>query len=586
MNASSNDSGGSGSGSIDAVKEYGITITDPLTRKNVTFYEPVTNETAINSGRSLKCYFAPLCALYKIEEPVELDEYFQYSAKLLHSHPTMKTAISDQLASQYGTAPSETPIRVVVSPMYYTKARYSVIGFPTCEIDPKEGSEFAFQEKERLLIRVPKNVNNRFKTQVDNKNIDIYVFLAYEGRNVSTIKLVFNENDIKRTKNYRDLMSGGAAFVDAKQVQGLVTEIISNKNYTVIQDSNLPREITRRAEEIFDKLLNQSSTIEINDRETARKLEEKILEGTDLEERNFTPIVTMWDVAETLKESEDYHNANQQLRTYFNKDTNRNKISGSAGVRLFGLFRLGAGAGKEMTKENVQSGYFGSQDEFNKFKQQYYSESGQTPRITARGLKVIEKSSFESNLSSVSSYVTIVPQQTFNEYQILAGWIEEDSPYYLPQGLPRDAQNNWKRCKVCASLVFGGIPGKCPGNNGGPHSHYNDSEYILPHNHPQITGCQDNWRFCEICGCLVYGANETSGCSYDGHHTLGATNYQLGHNIGAVRLAGEFPHGETEWRFCVKCGRIVFRVNSGACTASSTGKHETGQTNYTIPKQY
>lgn len=108
-------------------------------------------------------------------------------------------------------------------------------------------------------------------------------------------------------------------------------------------------------------------------------------------------------------------------------------------------------------------------------------------------------------------------------------------------------QSNWRWCRKCESLFFGGTPGFCPA--GGAHDGSQSSDYSLTMDVPTEPG-QHNWRWCRKCGALFYGPNQgSSNCAadrnaHDGSQSSDYTMYYEGENYVAFTLASpDFTRG-------------------------------------------
>jgi hypothetical protein len=89
---------------------------------------------------------------------------------------------------------------------------------------------------------------------------------------------------------------------------------------------------------------------------------------------------------------------------------------------------------------------------------------------------------------------------------------------------------------------------------------------------------QTNWRWCQKCGGLGYGGDATQGrCPAGGQHDFSASaNYALSINDAS------FP-GQDNWRWCRKCEGLSYNGNPspGPCPAGGTHDH-TGSADYRL----
>ena len=134
-------------------------------------------------------------------------------------------------------------------------------------------------------------------------------------------------------------------------------------------------------------------------------------------------------------------------------------------------------------------------------------------------------------------------------------------------------QANWRWCNKCQGLFFGGNPGsRCPA--GGAHVQVGSGIYRLVQNVPLVL--QDRWRWCRTCQGLFFGGNAGSDCPAGGpHDSTGSGNYSLWHNAPAA-------HGQPNWRWCNKCQGLFFGGNPGSQCPVGGAHSQTGSGNYTL----
>lgn len=111
-----------------------------------------------------------------------------------------------------------------------------------------------------------------------------------------------------------------------------------------------------------------------------------------------------------------------------------------------------------------------------------------------------------------------------------------DSP-----SLPPGTQKEWRWCKNCSGLHFGGGGASVCPNGNGPHASDGSANYLLiatPVPAPGRVGIatvQDNWKWCNKCGALHFGA-DASVCPAGGTHANdGSGDYQLASIGNALR---------------------------------------------------
>jgi hypothetical protein len=130
----------------------------------------------------------------------------------------------------------------------------------------------------------------------------------------------------------------------------------------------------------------------------------------------------------------------------------------------------------------------------------------------------------------------------------------------------RWGQSDWRWCRKCQGLAFGGSdgPGLCQA--GGRHDHSGSLNYAIAMNDTSYPG-QENWRWCRKCQGLCFGGSATPGaCSAGGDHDVnGSGNYRL----STAERSGHV--GQNEWKWCKKCQGLSYAgyPSPGMCAAGN-----------------
>jgi len=96
-----------------------------------------------------------------------------------------------------------------------------------------------------------------------------------------------------------------------------------------------------------------------------------------------------------------------------------------------------------------------------------------------------------------------------------------------------NTQANWGFCHKCGSLAFvpvddgNVLPGVCV--RGGYHDLTGSFNFHLPHDIPEAPSTQQNWRFCRKCGLMFFGGNPGRCVKGGGHDGTGSFNFVLQH---------------------------------------------------------
>jgi len=134
-------------------------------------------------------------------------------------------------------------------------------------------------------------------------------------------------------------------------------------------------------------------------------------------------------------------------------------------------------------------------------------------------------------------------------------------------------QSNWRWCRNCQGLFYGGniASSRCPA--GGRHTATGSWNYIVPF--VAGTGTQDGWRWCATCQGLFYALNSTSGTcpAGGGHNHRGSYEY---------RVAFSPATGQEGWRWCNKCQGLFYGGFSNSRCPAGGAHSQAGSGRYVL----
>jgi hypothetical protein len=121
-------------------------------------------------------------------------------------------------------------------------------------------------------------------------------------------------------------------------------------------------------------------------------------------------------------------------------------------------------------------------------------------------------------------------------------------------------QSNWRWCRKCQGLAFGGHPASvCP--KGGAHDLSQSGDYVLKANMAAQPGHQSNWRWCNRCQGLAFGGQPTPGaCPAGGRHNHGGSGDYL------LPINDANAEGQPNWRWCRKCQGLAYAGGASGAT--------------------
>ncbi len=142
-------------------------------------------------------------------------------------------------------------------------------------------------------------------------------------------------------------------------------------------------------------------------------------------------------------------------------------------------------------------------------------------------------------------------------------------------------QENWRYCRKCKGLFFAGATesrrevGVCKGGDG--HDGSASDSYVLTLDAHSSSG-QKNWRHCRRCRLLFFGGNPESLCPATGAHDATGS--------GDYNAPSEFaPNVQKGWRWCRRCQGIFFGPPAGSVCSDGRAHEETGSGSYGFVRQ-
>jgi len=443
------------SGSLEAIAETPFRTRDDYTGSTMVIYPSVLNETRVAKGNfsALRFYIAPLCAFIIPDKfktfPGRTPNEVMYSFEMLNFHPQMESQTKQYVTEQLQSS-TDSKFKATggnISRLTHQQVNFKLPDFPAIKIDPI-GTVFedrSLNNTLKLNMYVPINDKVRFEEMVKAGSVNVDVNIYYIGKNVKIASMSWSAADIKETAAYKKIDSSGAQFVNAQQLDDMVRETVQRKDITIFQDPGIPEQLTAKVQNMFDKFLDiQGETaMFIKNQDEARQIEKEILAGTGLTAEEFKPITMMWEITEQLKDETDYKKANQKMQEYMRDKSERSKIatdihmstSASADADL-GFVKASASAStsanfsyeNEKTKHDVDQGYFASQEALNEFRSKNRTERGMEPRITPRGLNLVETKKFKDNLSIAASAVAYYPVDKARQLGITGTFTDKITP--------------------------------------------------------------------------------------------------------------------------------------------------------------
>ena len=249
----------------------------------------------------------------------------------------------------------------------------------------------------------------------------------------------------------------------------MIRQAVTRNNVDIIQDPGVPQQLADFAMSAWRDLMQQQGNRRtfIDDMAKAKELENLLLAGTGLTAEQFTPITQMWEMTRSIQTITDYKEANEEFKKYYHENEDKFSVEAKAS---YGPFSVKTGYTK--TIKDIKEGFFKDEKEFKQFRDEHKTEKGLAPRITPRGLDLIEKLAFDSNIQRVVSVVAYYPTDQLKRILVPASLVNVNTK--LPHGLvetiplgtiftfactPTDAPEGWMLCNG-APLSVPDVEGK------------------------------------------------------------------------------------------------------------------------------
>ncbi len=260
-----------------------------------------------------------------------------------------------------------------------------------------------------------------FEEDLQDGSLNINARIYYKSKEAAIFKMKWNSKDIIKSRTFRNLDGKGANYFSAKEFRNMIFDISKDQEVFIMIDENINKIIINKAERIFDKMLTRQNDIIIRSSKQAEELNRAICKDLNLDPNDFKPIVVMWDIINTFKHITNYTEANKVIRKYFKRIKGKGSYK-SRGIakKIFGKIKASVSYDKIVNK------YFSNNTEFKEFKNRFFSEKGKEPRITFRGLGIIERDTFKQNLFLTASSIAVSVKEKRSSFDNQAVFLHID----------------------------------------------------------------------------------------------------------------------------------------------------------------
>lgn len=391
---------------------------------SIHVFESVLNPQRLQSFdfAALRFYVAPL---FVLESPVPLNPIptplgkLLYGFKLVAFTPQSRTDAAKNLSETITDPRSGQKVNVSPANVYdlpHQLVQFRILGLPEAQVNTKGISldqNVVYNPNEVLTVEIPESRRDYFEALVRGELLQVVATLNYNAKSVSRVQIQISETAVLRAARRRVFDGQGAAYFNAKDLNEIVREALTTSEISFYADPDADAQIVSTIDSFLNSLRAQSYANVAQSLADARNLEAKTWEGPGIQPTDYQPITLLWNATQRLNTTTDYRRANESLRQYYDQNKVGFSVSFKAG---YGPFSATIRKGFERLSVNQEC--FSNQEEFNLFKQENFSASGLEPRITWRGLGLVEARDFESRIGAISKVVSYKPRNRFTQYEI------------------------------------------------------------------------------------------------------------------------------------------------------------------------
>ncbi|GHS98581.1 hypothetical protein AGMMS50276_20640 [Synergistales bacterium] len=413
---------GDGEGGAIALADGPFTFTDRTTGIEIYVYQSVKNEVRLREKEieKLKYYIAPYFVFLTPKSPdiTVVDD----KGILTLNVQTFNDGVIDQaLELIRGTLPEadrSIVSRSSVSRMSHREMSVEVRAMPGVSIQSIGGqgwNNVHLQPLQPITFHVDKPRIDVFKQLLSKGQLDIALHVKYMGKDVNMAQMGINQQDKALTEKAISYVLAGAAYVDAEEFLNVVTRILTEKNIYMYLDPYVDRKIMDVVLDIFQKESAKQEDFVIRSREDARKIDEALLDGMNLETKNFLPVTTWWDVYE---QTHDIVNAKERAKEH---EKRYMAFASSIVGKIWGVVNGFAVQGEGDANVKSDEEYEREREaNVSRFLDHFKIREGKEVVFTARGLSLVEKGAVERILNAGSVVVLIQPYNKPTDYTTVA----------------------------------------------------------------------------------------------------------------------------------------------------------------------
>lgn len=391
---------------------------------SLAVFESVLNESRLQNFdfASLRYYVAPQFVLQAASplRPISTPEgRLLYGFNLIAYDNNARSDAAANLSQTISDPRNGQLVEIRSGSVYHLPHQmvaFRVLGFPEAlvrSIGNNLDENVAYQPTDRLTVEIPADRQEYLEDLIRSGNLQVEAVLTYNARSITRVQLQVTTANILNAARRRVFQGGGAAFFTADDLEAILREAVTSSQVNILIDPQADGDLVAWVRDFFATLTVQNFATTAESAEDARNLEARLWQGPGIQPADFQPITLIWNVARDLSQERDYHSANESVRQYYRENRTHFEVSFKAG---YGPFSATVRQGFERVSRDEE--FFRNQEELQEFQRENYSESGQEPRITARGLDLISSRELETRASSLSRVVAVKPTAQINRVTV------------------------------------------------------------------------------------------------------------------------------------------------------------------------
>ena len=399
----------------EKVADSPMMFTDPATGAAIAIFESVLNPQRLARGdyAGLRYYVAPLFVLEFPEKPQPVvnsetgDLHYGFNV-VCYPDGMMEEALdflSHTIVDPRNPGTFVELNRTNVLHLSHQMVRFE-LNVPGAVIAPYGSldDDVPLAAENRQVVVVPAEQREFFEEMVYSGNLIVQTHMTYNSRDVQRVDAVIKNEEIIEAVNRREAASGGGAFFTAEDTQEILREALRNSSLEVLIDPSVENQLLERALNFVAASADAQQSIAVEDLSQVKLLESQMWEGAGAKPENFQPITLIWDVAITTTEKTDLESINKEIRDSYEEKKDTFEVSFKAG---YGPFSATVKKGFERLSQNKE--FFENSQHLKDFREEQMTQSGREPRITARGLELVESGRLKSSVKALSFAVFAKP---------------------------------------------------------------------------------------------------------------------------------------------------------------------------------